>query len=72
MDFKYGVGKGQGWVRVRVKGGVRVGVWRPKIVRESQDSLTINYWGCLCRIWTSPVFHIYSLVVNFKQGCKHI
>ena len=43
MDFKYGVGKGQGWVRVRVKGGVRVGVWRPKIVRESQDSLTINY-----------------------------
>ena len=38
MDFKYGVGKGQGWVRVRVKGGVRVGVWRPKIVRVSRLS----------------------------------
>ena len=24
--------------RLRVKGGVRVWVWRPKIVRESQES----------------------------------
>ena len=30
-------------VNLGVRVGVRVGVWRPKIVRESQDSLTINY-----------------------------
>ena len=30
-------------VRVGVMVGVRVGVWRPKVVRESKDSLTNNY-----------------------------
>ena len=41
--FKFSNVKSRLATWVRVKSGVRVGAWRPKIVRESQDSLTINY-----------------------------